>query len=407
MPHLSLFHQTQESLIRSKYISLRDHMTERCRRLWAGSEAKSYGFGGAAMVSRAIGMSYKTVCSGLNEVQNDTLDTSRVRKAGGGRKSLVSQDDSLLNDFRNLIEPVTRGDPESPLLWTSKSAFNLSKELQQAGHVISERSVYNLLIQEGYSLQSNAKKLEGTSSPDRNAQFEFIYKKIHEFQDEKHPVISVDAKKKEKIGHFKNNGKEYHKKFNPTAVNTHDFIDTTKGKVTPYGVYDLTKNKGWVNVGISNDTAAFAVASIRSWWHEMGKVVYKNARKLFITADCGGSNGYRTRLWKVELQALSNELGIEIYVSHFPPGTSKWNKIEHRMFSYISKNWRGKPLIDRATVINLIGNTTTKTGLQIKVKLDEQTYEKGIKVSDQELENINITKDDFRGEWNYCIKLNK
>jgi transposase len=355
------------------------------------------------MITRATGMSYKTVCKGMIELDNDKLDSARIRKPGGGRKYLLEKDESLLDDFRNLIEPTTRGDPESPLLWTSKSTNNLAKALHKSGHTISERSVYNLLKREGYSLQSNRKKLEGSSSPDRNAQFEFIYKKIKKFQHEGQPVISVDAKQKENIGNFKNNGREYSKKGSPTEVNTYDFIDKEKGKITPYGIYDLTENTGWVNVGISKDTAKFAVSSIRSWWHGMGKTQYMNANRLLITADCGGSNSYRTRLWKVELQKLSNELGIEIHVSHFPPGTSKWNKIEHRMFSCISKNWRGKPLIDIATVVNLIGNTKTKSGLEIKVKLDTQIYEKGIKVSDEELEAVNITTEAFHGEWNYLI----
>jgi transposase len=359
------------------------------------------------MVSRAIGMSYKTVLQGVKDVKNNTLDKSRSRKSGGGRKTLVSQDTDLLDDLKNIIEPATRGDPESPLLWTSKSTDKLAKALRDADHKISERSVYNLLKQEGYSLQSNRKKLEGASSIDRDKQFNFIYDKVNSFQTSNQPVISVDAKKKENIGNFKNNGKEYHKKGSPIAVNTYDFINKDNGKVTPYGILDLTKNCGWVNVGISSDTAKFAVASIRSWWKEMGQMHYPDAQKLFITADCGGSNSYRTRLWKTELQALSNEIGIEIHVSHFPPGTSKWNKIEHQMFSYISKNWRGKPLIDRATVINLIGNTTTKTGLMIKARLDDNFYDKGIKISDEELRSINLVKDTFHGEWNYCIKNNK
>lgn len=403
MPHLESFHQEQEALISLKYASFSEHMNERCRRLWAGAEAESYGFGGAKLVSRATNISYNTVCNGRKEIKEGSDKGTKIRKSGGGRKSLIEQDDSLLSDFRNLIEPATRGDPESPLLWTSKSVSNISKELQALKHNISDRSVYNLLKKDGYSLQSNKKSNEGTNHPDRNAQFEFINEKTKQFQMVGSPVISVDTKKKENIGNFKNNGQEYCKKGFPTKVNTYDFVDKTKGKVAPYGIYDVEKNNGWVSVGISSDTAEFAVNSIRKWWKNMGKSRYSEAKEIYINADGGGSNGSRNRLWKVELQKLSNEINMIIHVSHFSPGTSKWNKIEHKMFSFISKNWRGKPLIDTTTIVNLIGNTTTKRGLKIIAELDENEYQKGIKISDEELKKVNIEKNEFHGEWNYKI----
>ena len=404
MAHLRKFHEESEALIRNKYELLRPHMTERCRRIWAGAEARSYGFGGVALVSRATGISYPTVLKGLKELDNDQLESTKIRKGGGGNKKLVTKDLTLLSDLQKLINPVTRGDPESPLLWTSKSVANLGNALRDLNHSISDRSVYSLLKQDGYSLQSNRKKLEGASSPDRDAQFEYINNKVIEFQQDNNPVISVDSKKKEQVGNYQNNGVEYHKKGDPDEVNTYDFPDKDTIKATPYGVYDLTKNNGWVSVGISKDTAEFAVEAIKSWWYEMGKSTYPKARKICITADFGGSNGYRTRLWKFSLQRLSNELGIEIHVSHFPPGTSKWNKIEHKMFSFIARNWRGRPLINTATIVNLIGNTTNKNGLKIKAKLDNNHYEAGIKITDEEFDTINIINESFKGEWNYIIK---
>jgi len=293
------------------------------------------------------------------------------------------------------------------LLWTAKSTRNIANELSKKDFKISHSKVCDLLKKSGYSLQANKKTNEGGGHPDRNAQFEFINKKAKGFQKKNQPIISVDTKKKENIGNFKNNGKEYCKKKKPNEVNVYDFVDKKLGKVAPYGVYDIVQNKGWVNVGISSDTAEFAVESIRTWWQEMGKPIYPKAKEIFITADGGGSNGSRVRLWKLELQKLANELNIKIHVSHFPPGTSKWNKIEHKMFSFISQNWRGKPLIDGATVVNLISNTKTKSGLEIKARLDERQYEKGIKVSDEELEKINIKKDKFHGEWNYAVSPKK
>jgi hypothetical protein len=302
-----------------------------------------------------------------------------------------------------LVDPVTRGDPESPLLWTSKSTYHLSEALQHQGHVISQRSVYNLLRASGYTLQANRKHDEGASHPDRNAQFEYIYQKVQRFLATRQPVISVDAKKKENLGNFKNPGQEYHPVGQAPRVRVYDFFDKALGKAIPYGVYDLAKDQGWVSVGISHDTAEFAVATIRAWWRKLGKPLYKQATDLYITADGGGSNGSRVRLWKTELQRLAKALHLTIHVSHFPPGTSKWNKIEHRMFSFISKNWRGRPLLDSVTVVNLIGNTKTKTGLKITARLDPKRYTKGRRVSDQELRRVNLQRDPFHGEWNYSI----
>jgi len=379
-------------------------LNEKARRIWGATEAKSIGRGGMTIVHEAIRLDYKTLQRGRREIDNPKiLKNERIRKKGGGRTPLHKKEKKLLKDLDHLVEPESRGDPENPLRWTTKSTIKLAETLQKKGYSITQPVVWSLLKKLGYSLQSNKKTEEGASHPDRDQQFRFINKKVIKFQKNNNPSISVDTKKKENIGNFKNNGKEYRPKGDPEEVNGHDFPDKKKGKVAPYGIYDISKNEGLVNVGISSDTAEFAVNSIRSWWNEMGEDEYKNSNKLFITADCGGSNGYRTRLWKIKLQELANELNMEIHVSHFPPGTSKWNKIEHRMFSYISKNWRGKPLVDRATVVNLIANTKTKTGLKIKAKVDENFYEKGIKVSDEELENVNIFKYMFHGDWNYKI----
>jgi hypothetical protein len=331
------------------------------------------------------------------------LSSERIRKPGGGRKSLTVTQPELLHALEALVEPVTRGDPESPLRWTSKSTYKLAAELTQQDYQVGQRTVCQLLAALGYSLQANRKTREGASHPDRDAQFASINEMVKEFQHRGQPVISVDTKKKEKIGNFKNSGREYCPKGRPQEVKVYDFLDKALGKVIPYGVYDLTQNTGWVSVGITHDTAQFAVESIRHWWYEMGRPVYPAAQEILVTADCGGSNGYRVRLWKVELQHLANELQVILQVCHFPPGTSKWNKIEHKMFSYISQNWRGKPLLTRETVVNLIGNTTTKTGLEIQVRLDQRSYKKGIKVSDEEFNQVNIEKADFHGEWNYRI----
>jgi len=394
----------RETVIREKYAALAAHLTERGRRIWAATEARSYGRGGIAAMYRATGITDKTIRRGIQEVEVGAgADGGRIRKAGGGRKRLREQDRTLAQDLARLVDPVTRGDPESPLLWTSKSTYKLAAALRQHGHRISQRSVYNLLKESGYTLQSNRKRDEGTSHPDRNAQFEYIYQKVQRFQAATQPVLSVDAKKKENLGNFKNSGREYHPSGKAPQVRVYDFLDPEQGKAVPYGVYDLTEDQGWVSVGISHDTAEFAVATIRAWWQQMGKPLYKKATELYITADGGGSNGSRVRLWKTELQRLANDLHLTLHVSHFPPGTSKWNKIEHRMFSFISKNWRGRPLLDRVTVVNLIGNTTTKTGLTIKARLDDARYAKGRKVSDYDMRLLNINRDPFHGEWNYAL----
>ena len=390
--------------MREKYAALTAHLTERGRRIWAATEARSYGRGGIAAVYRATGITDKTIRRGVRELRAEWgTEAGRVRQVGGGRKRLTEQDRTLVQDLERLVEPVTRGDPESPLLWTSKSTYHLSEALQQQGHQISQRSVYNLLRESGYTLQANRKRDEGASHPDRNEQFEYIYQKVHGFLATTQPVISVDAKKKENLGNFKNPGEEYHPTGKAPQVRVYDFPDQARGKAIPYGVYDLAKDQGWVSVGISHDTAEFAVATIRAWWQQLGKPLYKQATELYITADGGGSNGSRVRLWKTELQRLANALHLTIHVSHFPPGTSKWNKIEHRMFSFISKNWRGRPLLDRGTVVNLIGNTKTKTGLTITARLDAKRYEKGHSVSEQDLRRVNLQRDPFHGEWHYSI----
>lgn len=388
--------------IRAKYQIIRDHLTERGRRLWGATEARAIGHGGQTVVNQATKLSFTTIKKGLIDLTEDVL-TGRIRKKGGGRKKKIITDPSLVNDISKIIQSSTRGDPESPLLWCAKSTRNIATELNNEFDRVSHSLVARTLDDMGYSLQGNRKVQEGGNHPDRDAQFNFINNKVKEFQAKKQPVISVDTKKKENIGNFKNTGHEYCAKGNPTKVKVYDFIDPSKGKAAPYGIYDITKNNGWVSVGISSDTAQFAVNSIRSWWQEMGQDSYPKAKELYINADGGGSNGSRVRLWKIELQKLANELGKIIHISHFPPGTSKWNKIEHKMFCFISKNWRGRPLIDTATIINLIGNTTTKSGLKIKAQLDYNTYQKGIKVSDRELEAIAIIKNTFHGEWNYKI----
>lgn len=391
--------------IRTKYHGIFFCLNERSRRMWAATEAKSFGWGGIAVISEATGIDPKTIRKGLLELdEKQRAADDRIRGTGGGRKKLTETHKNLLDDLESLVEPDIRGDPESPLRWTSKSTYKLSEELKNKGYSVCQRTVCSLLADLDYSLQSNKKMKEGANHPDRDAQFQYIYERVKYFQSRNNPVISVDTKKKENIGEFKNAGREYHKKGAPIEVNVHDFVDKNLGKVSPYGVYDLSKNKGWVNVGISADTAEFAVHSIRCWWYIMGKEAYPRARELLITADCGGSNGHRVRLWKVELQKLATELETEISVCHFPPGTSKWNKIEHKMFSYISKNWRGKPLITRETVVKLIASTRTTKGLEIRAMLDDNVYEKAIKVTDEQMAAVNLVQADFHGEWNYTIK---
>lgn len=388
--------------VKTKYKDLSFCLNEKSKRLWAATEANSIGRGGINIVHKATGIDFKTIRKGIKELTNGKSD-GRIRKVGGGRKSIKDNHNNLLKDLERLIEPVTRGDPESSLLWTCKSTYKLSDALKEQGYAISQKTVYSLLVDLDYSLQSNRKTREGTNHPDRNQQFEYIYKTVKRFQAKGYPTISVDTKKKEKIGEYKNDGREYRKQGKPLAVNMHDFPNKRLGKVAPYGVYDLGKNKGWVSVGIGADTAEFAVNTIRFWWYMMGAPEYPKVPGLLITADCGGSNGYRVKLWKYELQKLANETGMAITVCHFPPGTSKWNKIEHRMFSYITKNWRGRPLETREAVVQLISNTKTKSGLEIKAILDKNVYESGKLVGDSEMSKINQRQHKFHGEWNYQI----
>jgi hypothetical protein len=400
-----------ESAIRERFKNLEWALDERLRRLYAASEAKVLGHGGITLVQKATGVARNSIKLGLKELlapQQEGLaegDVScrRLRRKGGGRKATVKDDVKLLKALENLVEPVTRGDPESVLRWTCKSLRQLETELRSQGYVVSHTSIGDLLRNLGYSLQGNRKTLEGGDHPDRNAQFEFINARAEDAIHNGQPVISVDTKKKELVGQYKNGGKELRPKGEPEQVKVYDFVDKDLGRANPYGVYDITNNLGWVSVGTDHDTASFAVATIRRWWFGMGKELYPNARELLITADGGGSNGSRVRLWKLELQNLANELRIPIRVSHFPPGTSKWNKIEHRLFSYISMNWRGKPLVSHETIVNLIAATTTKKGLKVRAELDAGHYPTGIKVTDEELKTIRIFRDDFHGEWNYSI----
>ena len=397
--------RTDMSIIAQKFQSLRVHLNEQSLRVWCAAEARAIGHGGITKVHAATKISKMTIAKGMKELElSKENSTNRIRQKGGGRKKITHKDHSLLSDLDKLISPVTRGDPETALRWSSSSTIKLAKELNTLGHNISQRSVHRLLKEQKYSMKSNRKTNEGTkNNPDRDAQFHFINQKTIEFQSNKCPVISVDTKKKENIGNFKNNGKEWSRKGEYVDVNVYDFIDKTKGKAAPYGVYDRTKDEGWVSVGVSSDTAEFAVASIRNWWKHMGEKDYAQAPAIMITADCGGSNGNRVRLWKYELQKLANELDKTITVCHFPAGTSKWNKIEHRMFCHITRHWRAKPLKSLKTIVELIGNTTTTTGLTINALEDTNVYLKGRKITDQEFARINVKKMDFHGEWNYTI----
>lgn len=391
-----------------KYLAIQDCLNEKGRRLWAAVEAKAYGWGGVKLVVLATGLSNATVHRGIDELENPNhVKIPGVRKKGGGRKPHKDTQVGLLDALDALVDPYSKGDPESPLRWTSKSTRKLAKSLKENGFNASHTTVAILLHDLGYTLQANKKTLENANHPDRDAQFQKINQCVIAAQHRGQPTISVDTKKKENIGNYRNNGREYAETGKPIEVKGHDFIDKKLGKVVPYGIYDIGKNKGWVSVGISADTAQFAVNTIRTWWSTCGHKLYSSASQLIITADCGGSNGYRTRLWKVELQKLANELELEIHVHHFPPGTSKWNKIEHRLFSYISKNWRGKPLINTETVVNLISNTTTVKGLTVSAVLDENYYQTGIKVTKEEMENIQCKGDNFHPEWNYLITPNR
>jgi len=391
--------------IRTKYEALSPCLNERSRRLWCATEAMAIGWGGIALVSRATGVSQSTIWRGTQELNfGESLEPGRVRRPGGGRKKLVEKDDTLLRDVASLVEPTVSGNPESPLLWTSKSVRKLAAELRAMGHSISFRTVADVLRDAGYTLQSNRKAQEGRSHPDRDAQFRHINRTVLAFQRKAQPVISVDTKKKELVGNFKNAGRQWRPKGNPETVKVHDFLVPEQGKAIPYGVYDLTRNAGYVGVGIDHDTASFAVRTIRRWWRTMGQPVYPEARSLLITADSGGSNGAKLRLWKWELQRLADATGLSITVCHFPPGTSKWNKIEHRLFSYISANWRGRPLTSVVAIVNLIAATTTEKGLHVRAEIDKGKYPKGRKISDEEMAQIRLRPSRFHGDWNYTIR---
>ena len=391
--------------IRDRFNAVSPHLDERGRRSFAAAEAKSAGYGGIAAVSRATGIAPSTIGRGLDELADAApLPASRVRRPGGGRKTLVATSPTLLDDLLGLVSPSERGDPMSPLRWTCKGLRRLAHELGELGHKISHTAVGELLKQQKFSLQANRKTREGEDHPDRDAQFLHINSSVAAALAAQQPVISVDTKKKELVGDFKNAGREWRPQGDPEAVRVHDFMIPELGRAVPYGVYDIAANAGWVSVGIDHDTAAFAVQAIRSWWHNVGAKRYPAAKYLTITADGGGSNGSRVRLWKRELQRLSNELGIDIRVHHLPPGTSKWNKIEHRLFSFISINWRAKPLVSYQVIVDMISATTTDKGLTVQCELDQNTYPKGIVVSDEDMAAINIIRNTFRGEWNYTIR---
>ena len=395
-----------EAAIALRYAALAPVLDERGRRRFAAAEARTAGRGGVLAVTRVTGLARSTVDRGLRELAGTAAAEAgegRVRRPGGGRKKLTETDPTLLADLQSLVEPTTRGDPTAPLLWTSRSLRNLADALQVLGHRIKHNVVADLLRQLDYSLQSNRKTREGSNNPDRDAQFEYINTRMKAALAMGQPAISVDTKKKELVGDFKNAGRELRPKRQPEPVRVHDFRIPELGRAVPYGIYDITGNAGWVSVGVDHDTASFAVNAIRSWWRMMGQARYPEAGNLLITADCGGSNGARVRLWKRELQSLADELGLTITVCHLPPGTSKWNKIEHRLFSFITQNWRGKPLVSYQTIVQLIASTTTRTGLNIKCMIDPNTYPAGVKVSDADMAALNITPHEFHGEWNYTI----
>jgi transposase len=386
--------------IRRKYLALQPLLDERTRRLWAATESRCVGYGGDAVVASATGLARTTIRIGRRELEGDA-STHRQRRPGGGRKSLVETQEGWVEALEQMVAPTTRGDPMSPLRWTCKSTRNLAAELRQQGFQVSHTSVGGKLHDLGYSLHALRKTREGTDHPDRNAQFEYINATVEEFQARNQPVISVDTKKKELVGRFKNGGREWQPKGQPEEVNVHDFPSDALGKAIPYGVFDMARNEAWVSVGCDHDTPAFAVASIRQWWRTMGTRAYPDATDLLITADAGGSNGYRARAWKLELQNLADETGLRIHVCHFPPGTSKWNKIEHCLFCHITQNWRGKPLASFETVVNLIGSTRTRKGLRVKARLDENRYPTGVEIKKAEMKRLALRREDFHGDWNY------
>jgi hypothetical protein len=393
--------------IRRKYRALKPELDERRRRQWAAAESRDLGRGGVTAVAQATGLSRTTIYVGTGELDQPAKrrasEAMRVRRPGGGRRPLAETDPDLLAALETLIEPTSRGDPESPLRWTCKSIRRLADELTRENHPVGAVTVAKLLRQAGYSLQANRKTREGASHPDRNAQFEYISASVQRFLKRGQPAVSVDAKKKENVGDFKNGGREWLPKGQPEEVRVYDFLIKSLGKAALYGVYDLLQNQGWVSVGIDHDTAQFAVNSIRRWWNEMGQQRFPRARELLITADGGGSNSHRSRLWKMSLQGLADELGIRLFVCHFPPGTSKWNKIEHRLFSFITKNWRARPLVSLEVIVNLIASTTTRTGLLVKAALDTNPYPTKIKVSDEQLGRLRLKRHEFHGDWNYTL----
>jgi hypothetical protein len=396
-----------EASIRQRFLDLAYTLSERQRRLWAGAEAKALGYGGVSAVARATGVSRRAIHAGLDdlaEAATAPFPPGRVRRPGAGRKPLAQLQPGLAAALQALVEPTCRGDPGSPLRWCCKGTRRLAAQLRQQGFRIGRQKVAELLRDLGYSLQATCKTREGSRHPDRNAQFEYVATRVNDFRARQQPVISVDAKKKELVGDFKNGGREGRPEGQPPEVRVHDFVDKGLGKAIPYGVYDLAANAGWVSVGIDHDTASFAVETIRRWWRHMGRPRYPEATELLITADGGGSNGTRCRLWKLALAGLADETGLSVSVCHYPPGTSKWNKIEHRLFSQIGINWRGQPLTSREVIVQLIGNTRTETGLVVRAELDEGLYPTGVKVTDQQFKAINLHRADFHGEWNYTIK---
>ena len=392
-----------EQQISKKLAIVIPHLNEKQRRVLLAAEAKVLGWGGISKVAKATGVSRVTIHKALAEVEGKKVIAERVRKPGGGRKDITEDYPEILEKLEALVDPVTRGDPRSPLRWTCKSTRQLSQELERKGYFTSNVTVADLLHRLGYSLQANAKTLEGASHPDRDAQFQYINAQVKAFLRRHQPVISVDTKKKELVGQFKNVGREWQPKGKPEHVEIHDFASPEFPKVIPYGVYDIGKNMGWVNVGMDHDTASFAVTSIRRWWLAMGQEIYPRATDLLICADCGGSNGYRVRLWKIELQGFASETGLRVTICHFPPGTSKWNKVEHRLFSHISMNWRGRPLVSHQVMVKLIGETTTRTGLEVHAELDKGKYPTKVKVPDEEMKKVKIRMHNFHGEWNYSI----